>query len=397
MPSLTHTETWVIEFRRLLYRQFSKDHKWSVGEHRGYIRLQIKHNGGKQTRVLPFEWSEDGASKAFSEILQIYKRFNEGNSQNLAEACEVVNVSNSNTKIDFEQLIEDFRLFVPNASDSTWQKSYIPVLTKAKELFERSKGKPNNGEELMMKALEQWTQGTRMRQIQRRSLNKFLNWAVQRVKLPSAFLPPPIQPEVRKPKKIGYAFRDSEILALIEDEKSPKWQFAYQLLAVYGLRPEELRWLRIIDGVNGKELHSIYRKCMGGLKGAKTKPRKLEPLLVRDIDGNEIDWKLQERIEIGEELPPLGEEGQGSLYILTHIKRRKIYQQIKEEALRIGQEAVPYSFRHRYSKESHAAGFDVTNISEAMGHTPEVHWQNYSRFKPSGTTEMYRNRNKQIA
>ena len=397
MPRLTQTDSWVIEFRKLLYDEFDKDHQWSVGEHRGSIRLIIKHNGGKQSRVLPYEWSRNGCSKAFSEIKQIYKRFYLGNSRNLAEACEVVKVSDSNTKIDFQQLIEDFRLFVPNASDSTWKKSYIPVLYKAKELFERSKGKPANGEELMMKSLEQWTQGTRMRQIQRRSLNKFLNWAVQRVKLPSAFLPPPIQPEVRKPKKIGYAFRDSEILALIEDEKNPKWQFAYQLLAVYGLRPEELRWLRIVEGVEGKELHSIYRKSMGGLKGAKTKPRKLEPLLVRDIDGNEIDWKLQERIEIGEELPPLGEEGQGSLYILTHLKRRKLYQQIKEEALRIGQEAVPYSFRHRYSKESHAAGFDVTNISEAMGHTPEVHWQNYSRFKPSGTTEMYRNRNRQTA
>ena len=65
--------------------------------------------------------------------------------------------------------------------------------------------------------------------------------------------------------------------------------------------------------------------------------------------------------------------------------------------MKIGQEAVPYSFRHRYSKESHASGFDITNIAEAMGHTPEVHLQNYSRFKPSGTTEMYRNRNKQIA
>ena len=28
---------------------------------------------------------------------------------------------------------------------------------------------------------------------------------------------------------------------------------------------------------------------------------------------------------------------------------------------------MPYSFRHRYSKDSHAAGFDLTNISEAMG------------------------------
>ena len=41
--------------------------------------------------------------------------------------------------------------------------------------------------------------------------------------------------------------------------------------------------------------------------------------------------------------------------------------------------------------------FHVSNIAEAMGHTPEVHWQNYARFKPDATTEMYRNRNKQIS
>ena len=82
MPRLTQTESWVIEFRKLLYGEFDKDHQWSVGEHRGSIRLIIKHNGGKQSRVLPYEWSRNGASKAFSEIKQIYKRFYLGNSQN---------------------------------------------------------------------------------------------------------------------------------------------------------------------------------------------------------------------------------------------------------------------------------------------------------------------------
>jgi integrase len=82
---------------------------------------------------------------------------------------------------------------------------------------------------------------------------------------------------------------------------------------------------------------------------------------------------------------------------LTHIRRKKIYKQIKEEALKIGQEAVPYSFRHRYAKESHASGFPINNIAEAMGHTQEVHLQNYGRFKPSGTTDLYSNRNKQTA
>ena len=158
-------------------------------------------------------------------------------------------------------------------------------------------------------------------------------------------------PEVRKPKRIGYAFSDQEILSLIDSENNESWKFAFQLLAVFGLRPEELRFLRIIDISNGKELWSTYRKSKGGNKGETTEPRRLNPLFVKDIDGNPINWKLQERLEICEQLPPLGAEGQGGLALLTHLKRMPIYKKIKQEALKRDQVAVPYSFRHRYSKD----------------------------------------------
>ena len=55
---------------------------------------------------------------------------------------------------------------------------------------------------------------------------------------------------------------------------------------------------------------------------------------------------------------------------------------------------MPYSFRHRYAKESHASGFPIANIAQAMGHTPEVHLQNYSRFAPDKTTDLYAQANK---
>ncbi|WP_269613296.1 hypothetical protein [Prochlorococcus marinus] len=53
-----------------------------------------------------------------------------------------------------------------------------------------------------------------------------------------------------------------------------------------------------------------------------------------------------------------------------------------------------YSFRHRYSKQSHAQGFPVANIASAMGHTVEVHLQNYARFTPDATTDLYAKSNK---
>ena len=126
-------------------------------------------------------------------------------------------------------------------------------------------------------------------------------------------------------------------------------------------------------------------------------------MFVKDIDDNRIDWKLQERIEIGEELPSLGAEGKGGEALRTHMKRKykskrkNIYLEIREEAKKIDQVAVPYSFRHRYAKESHAMGLPVSNIAETMGHSPQVHWQNYSRFAPDKTADLYSKANKVVA
>ena len=225
MPKLTQTDTWVKEYRDLLRQSMEEHHQWSVGEHNGSIRLQVKDNGKKQTRLLPFEWSKKGFSAAIPEIQQIYKRFYDGNTRQLTRACEEVKVS-GDSKVEFSDLIKEFRNFVPNASDQTWNKSYLPVLYKAKKLLDRKKHKPVDGEDLMMKALEQWEQGSRQRQIQRRSLNKFLNWAVLRAKLPNCYAPPAIVPEVRKPKKVGYAFSDQQIISLIEGETDEQWKIA---------------------------------------------------------------------------------------------------------------------------------------------------------------------------
>ena len=40
-----------------------------------------------------------------------------------------------------------------------------------------------------------------------------------------------------------------------------------------------------------------------------------------------------------------------------------------KEAEMIAEVLVPYTFRHRYAKASHAAGIPITNISAVIGHT----------------------------
>ncbi len=48
-----------------------------------------------------------------------------------------------------------------------------------------------------------------------------------------------------------------------------RWKFAIQLCAVYGLRPEEPRYLRTKDGVEGKELWIICQKSKDGISVEK--------------------------------------------------------------------------------------------------------------------------------
>lgn len=243
-----------------------------------------------------------------------------------------------------------------------------------------------------MQCLRQWEQGSRMRQTSRQKLYGFLNWAVQRGHLKPIYAPPATLPETLKPKRIGFPLSDAQILQLLDNLPAGKahdrWRFAIQLCAVYGLRPEELRHLRIKDGASGAELWSVFRKSMGGTKGAKTEPRRLHPLLVRDADGSAIEWNLQARLQVGEALPPLNRDGDGIQALNQYLRRRKIWMQLREDAEHLGEHLTPYSFRHRYAKAMHAANIPIANISEAMGHTIDVHLKSYARFKPNATADL---------
>ena len=219
-----------------------------------------------------------------------------------------------------------------------------------------------------------------------------LNWAVQRGHLKPIYSPPAALPETLKPKRIGYPLSDAQILHLLGNlpagEVHDRWRFAIQLCAVFGLRPEELRYLRIKDGASGAELWTIYQKSMGGTKGAKTEPRRLHPLLLRDAYGSAIDWKLQARFQAGEKLPPLNREGDGGQALNQYLRRRKFWMMLRDEAEHQGEQLTPYSFRHRYAKGMHAANVPIANICEAMGHTIEVHLKSYARFKPNATADI---------
>ena len=385
MPRLSETEAWIKPFRRQV--AITCGDGWYVRNNRGKMRLNVPGHG---TLSLNYVWSERGATQALPFIQQLFKRWN-GGQVTLAAAATSTSSSRSHQKLDFKALIEKYRAFVPNAGETTWKTFYLPVLRNCAKAFKDRP--PVDGEALAMQCLAQWEQGSRMRQTSRQKLYGFLNWAVQRGHLKPIYFPPTTLPETLKPKRIGYPLSDAQILQLLDNlpdgEAHYRWRFAIQLCAVYGLRPEELRYLRIKNGTNGAELWTIYQKSMGGTKGAKTEPRRLHPLLVRDSDGSAIDWKLQGRLQVGEPLPPLNREGDGGQAMNQYLRRRNVWMSLREEAVHQGEQLTPYSFRHRYAKQSHAARLAVAEIAEAMGHTIEVHLKSYARFKPDATAANY--------
>ena len=385
MPRVSETDAWIKPFRTQITETCGES--WYVRNNRGRIRLEVR---GAGTVSLPYEWTARGSALALPRIQQIFKRYN-GGQINLAAAAQNADTSSSHQRLNFTQLIEKYREFVPNAGDTTWKSHYLPVLRNCVKAF--SDRPPIDGEALAMKCLAQWEQGSRMRQTSRQKLYGFLNWAVQRGHLKPIYAPPATLPETLKPKRIGYPLSDAQILQLLdnlpEGEAHDRWRFAIQLCAVYGLRPEELRHLRIKDGASGAELWTIYQKSMGGTKGAKTEPRRLHPLLLRDADGSPIDWKLQARLQVGEALPPLNRDGDGGQALNQYLRRRKVWMALRDEAEHQGEQLTPYSFRHRYAKQAHAARLAVAEISEAMGHTIEVHLKSYARFKPDATAANF--------
>ena len=186
---------------------------------------------------------------------------------------------------------------------------------------------------------------------------------------------------------MGYPLTDSQIGRLVDafadNEHAAKWQFATQLCAVYGLRPEQLRYLVLKN--NKTELWTTYKKSNSRING-----RRLFPLFVLDIDGNPFEWclTLQQRFAAGELLPQIS-KGQGADRIGKQLRDRSpknVWLSICMEAEVEGQECTPYSFRHRYAYVAHnrinknGTYRSPKQIADAMEHDLETHLKSYSRF-----------------
>ena len=420
MPTKTVQPSWVKEFRKAVKASTPKGWLIMQGKKES-TRVQIRKDAKKIADItIPYAWKESDWPDALMRIKAAAKAYEEsGQKLDLKTCFNIAHTVSSETEIDWAGALVAYRKSKgKKVKDSNWEKKYMPVLVdfKHEEIDGRRKYKtdsqgkkipcsPSNIERLAKKhtnskslckaALKRWNQGTTQHRHMRLALYGFLRYCVEEQNFELTWMPPAVTAKdaVEKVKRIGYPLTDAQILRLLDsfpiDDVGNKWRFAFQCMAVYGLRPEDLRHLHTRNG--GQEMWSNYEKSKGGKKGNKTEPRRLYPLLVHDVDGP-ISWHLKEQLHLCEQegrsmLPPLGKEGDAAASCKTYLSRRKVWDAIKKEIAKEKQELTPYSFRHRYAYYGHnRPKADGTYrapkaVADALGHTLDTHLLSYARFQ----------------
>ncbi len=391
----TEPTAWVKAFRQQVVASSAKG--WSVYPFRNQMRLQVRDGTAYSSVLLPYLWQASTTGDALLRVREIYKQVCAG--QTLKGAAEIVSGASSRTQHSWSDAVARFeahkKSFGNAVSDGTWNLKYHPTLQLALGCLE-SRQPPSNAAELLDAVLIRWEPGSRSRQIAAQNLAQFLGYCTERLHFKRCWMPPPkLASHVgQRPrgagKREGYPMEDSQILRLIDglpiDESGARWRFAVQLMATFGLRPEELRYLQSKRAPDGIQLWCTYQKKGGG---GQTKPRRLFPLPVRDTDGTTMNWNLIGRLQLREELPPLGAPGCGGDAANTYLKRQQIWQLLRAEAAAFGEVLVPYSLRHRYSYEGHRLGIPAKDLSQAMGHSLECHLRAYARFTSNETARAF--------
>ena len=382
---------------------------WTVLNHRGHARLNIAAGAGRGRRwqvLLPIPWECDQVAQICDAVVQVYEQFQQGIEP---DACVArmpradgskgpeaeLGAAGLSLQIghagrpryrgmaavvapgDWEVLIAAFRehkLISGEIKPSTWHRVYRHHMNHVLGAV-AAVAPPQNSKQLMETLARIWADkpGGRTRQIQIQSTAALLRWAVAERQLGEDWEPPQdlavFVGRSRAAKAITTPLEVEHLLGLVKAIPDSRWRFAFQLMATYGLRPEELQHLQIRQG----RLWCMYEKVASR---GKTRPRVLRPLPCDDwADG----WRLEERFPT-QELPPM-QPGLGGGYVGHYLMNRPLWKELRREYEAKGEKLVPYSCRHGYAHRAHViCDLPPKVVAAAMGHSVQTHLAAYSRW-----------------
>ena len=375
---------------------------WALTEHRGMTRLNItaRAGGGKRRQIqLPIPWHLDHTRKIVEAVCAIYTEFQNGiepvdaarKITFVAEDEDVENHSFShsgiereaafqtewNTQIDWNELIEhyrDYRIRSGEIKASTWERVHRYRMKLVLDAV-TSPRPSRDARQLLDRLTHHWPDkpGGRTRQIQMQSTSALLRWAVATGHLGATWEPPrdlrPFVGRSRAARAITTPLAVEHILALLDAIPHAHWRLAFQLMAAYGLRPEELRHLQPRQGC----LWCSYEKVASR---GRTKPRTLRLL---PCDGWASEWCLPDCFS-AERLPRMRSGFAGNDFG-QYIRRRPLWRKLCREYEARGEKLVPYSCRHGYAHRAHViCDLPPKVVAAAMGHSVQTHLAAYSRW-----------------
>jgi hypothetical protein len=388
------TPRWVARLRSGLPRG------WSVTDSRGSIRLTVRSgaggSGSKASATLPLQWAADVVPDAIALISDLHQQVEAG--RDLRDALQRINgnapvatpSSSSQWPLLLERFHDDLKLN-SQIKPTTWKDAYAPFLGCAVDLLTSPTG-PVNARELVSGAVETWADKARSRELCVNAIRRFLDFSVEVHGLPAASWTltdrAAKQLKGKKPARREVAtFTDVEILRLLdslpESEACNRWRNAIKLMALYGLRPEELNHLVVREHPNTKQPALVCTYLKAAQRDGK--PRWLMPLPLHTSTGEVVDWNLAGAMAVGQlPLPPLSDK----FAVRTFLERQPYWKELKVKYAATGEWVRAYSFRNSYAFRANQAGHRLNTICYAMGHSPAVHQSSYEWAKDDSVLEF---------
>ena len=390
MPAAKPAPIWVRRLRAVAPRG------WTVSESAGRIRLQVRRNGKGQSVTLPLDWAPESFSPAVDALRDLEQAVADGRDVRDAARRLFVAGAPDATGTDWAALVLEFKqdLMVHGAeiAGTTWKGNYEKFLSAALELLS-SRRPPVNAAELVGAVAAQWQDKPRSRALAVQALQRFLQFGVRRGLPAGTWTLDAVDAKRFRgrsgDRRIKATLGDVEILAFIDALPATKageqWANAFRLMALYGLRPEELNHLQPRQHPHSGVLmlFCTYRKVCGG---SRTAPRWLLPCPLIDGLGESISWELPSLMQAG--LLPLPSIGTKDA-VGTFLKRQPAWQAMRERCATNGEWLRPYVFRDSYSLRCHRRGIETGAIASAMGHSLAVHSSSYRWADETQTAQAF--------
>ena len=379
---------WVAALRLSLTSDLGPRSGWTVSEMRGRVLLNVSASaagGARQQRVLPLAWAASERQTIHAAILAIHADFSDGVPLDLAVETHARIPSDESSPngiavceaINWPQLIQGFKdhkLSSGAIKQSTWDEIYWRRMVVIQDAV-GGKQRPISSKQLLQAVIESWKDrpGSRGRQLQVQFTAALLRWGVDSERLPSSWAPP-LDLSIyvgrkREERGITTPIEVSHVLELVEAIPDPRWRMAFQLMAGYGLRPEELQHLESRKG----QLWTTYQKVSSR---GRTRSRMLRLL---PCDDWAQAWQLEKAFR-SDRMPPM-RPGHGAEDLGTYMRRRTLWQQLRREYEEQGEKLVLYSCRHGYAHRAHViCELPPKVVAAAMGHSVETHLAAYSRW-----------------